>query len=222
VTVKSAPKGDSVSFWVGVKPFRKRLMWARSELPVVRIGRCVRVSRAALAKVDRRANRAETDRFASTHRRIAPLRRSKRGNGEGSIYRRADENWVAAAISMPGRRRKVLYGATRENVRRKLNVALGQSETGRLTDSRGTTLGSFLDIWLAEVAKPSVRHWTFKGYEVHVRLHLKPTLGRMPLDRIEPAHVQRLLNGKLKSGLSPKSVRYLRGTLRTALNHAVR
>lgn len=123
---------------------------------------------------------------------------------------------------MPGRRRKVLYGATREDVRRKLNVALGLADSGQLADSRGMTLGSFLDVWLAEVAKPSVRHWTFKGYEVHVRLHLKPALGRMPLDRIEPVHVQRLLNDKLKSGLSPKSVRILRGTLRTALNHAVR
>jgi integrase len=84
------------------------------------------------------------------------------------------------------------------------------------------SLGSFLDLWLQEVAKPSVRHWTFKGYEVHVRIHLKPSLGRLPLDRVEPAHVQRLLNQKLESGLSPKSVRYIRGTLRTALNHAVR
>ena len=149
------------------------------------------------------------------------MRRGKRGNGEGSIYRRSDGKWVAA-LTMPGRRRKVLYGATREDVRRKLNVALGLAETGQLADSRGTTLESFLDVWLAEVAKPSVRHWTFKGYEVHVRVHLKPALGRMPLDRIEPVHVQRFLNDKLKSGLSPKSVRYLRGTLRTALNHAVR
>ncbi len=123
---------------------------------------------------------------------------------------------------MPGRRRKVVYGATREDARRKLNIALGAAEAGTLPDARGTTLGGFLDIWLAEVAKPSVRHWTFKGYEVHVRLHLKPSLGRLPLDRLEPAHVQRLLNDKVKSGLSPKSVRYLRGTLRTALNHAVR
>src|SRR5712692_4342044 len=123
---------------------------------------------------------------------------------------------------MPGRRRKVVYGATREDARRKLNIALGAAEAGTLPDARGTTLGGFLDIWLAEVAKPSVRHWTFKGYEVHVRLHLKPSLGRLPLDRLEPAHVQRLLNDKVKSGLSPKSVRYIRGTLRTALNHAVR
>ena len=84
------------------------------------------------------------------------------------------------------------------------------------------TLGAFLDAWLIEVVQPSVRHWTYKGYEVHVRLHLKPTLGRLALDRLEPAHIQRLLNEKVKSGLSPKSVRYIRGTLRTALNHAVR
>jgi len=152
---------------------------------------------------------------------VADLKRAKRGNGEGSIYRRSDGQWVAA-VSMPGRRRTVLYGATREDVRRKLNVALGAAEAGNLSDARGTTVGGFLDVWLAEVAKPSVRHWTFKGYEVHVRRHLKPSLGRLPLDRLEPAHVQRLLNEKLESGLSPKSVRYLRGTLRTALNHAVR
>ncbi len=66
------------------------------------------------------------------------------------------------------------------------------------------------------------RNYFAVGYEVHVRLHLKPTLGRLPLDRLEPAHVQRLFNEKLKAGMSPKSVRYMRGMLRNALNQAVR
>ena len=144
----------------------------------------------------------------------------RRGNNEGSIYP-FHGRW-AAAVTLPGGRRKVMYGRSRDEVRRLLAEALAARETGTLTDDRGMTLGSFLDLWLAEVAKPSVRHWTFKGYEVHVRLHIKPSLGRIPLDRLEPAHVQKLLNERLRSGLSPKSVRYIRGTLRTALNHAVR
>lgn len=146
---------------------------------------------------------------------------AKRGNGEGSIYPNAKGVWTGV-VSIPGGRRKYMYGSTREEVRRKLALALGAQASGDFADARGRTVGVFLDQWLADVAKPSVRHWTFKGYEVHIRLHLKPTLGRLPLDRLEPAHVQRLLNEKLRSGLSPKSVRYIRGTLRTALNHAVR
>ena len=144
----------------------------------------------------------------------------KRGNNEGSIY--PYRGGYAAAVSMPGRKRKVMYGRSREEVRRLLADALAAREAGTLTHARGLTVGAFLDLWLEEVAKPTVRHWTFKGYEVHVRLHLKPTLGRLPLARIEPAHIQRLLNEKLKAGLSPKSVRFIRGTLRTALNQAVR
>ena len=145
----------------------------------------------------------------------------KRGNNEGSIYLRKDGLWVGA-VSLPGGRRRAIYGRTREEVRRKLAVALNARETGTLADARGQTLGQFLDSWLAEVVKPSVREWTYRGYEVHVPLHIKPVLGRLPLDRLEPGHVQAFLNRKLQEGLSPASVRYIRGTLRTALQQAVR
>jgi hypothetical protein len=100
-----------------------------------------------------------------------------------------------------------MYGRSREEVRRLLAEALAARESGTLTHARGMTFGSFMDIWLAEVAKPSVRPWTFKGYEVHVRLHLKPTLGRLPLDRLEPAHVQRLRSTKRFDGATSRVIR---------------
>jgi len=107
-------------------------------------------------------------------------------------------------------------------VRRKLSDVLHSLEHGTYADARGRTLGDYLDQWLAEVARPRVREWTYAGYEVHIRRHIKPILGRIPLDRLTPQHVQSLLNKKLDEGLKPKTVRYLRGTLRTALNEAVR
>lgn len=127
-----------------------------------------------------------------------------------------------AAISLPNGRRKYIYGGTREEVRRKLALALGAHETGVVPDGRGRKLGEFLDEWLREIVKPSVRTWTYRGYEVHVRRHIKPELGRVHLERLEPSHIQAFLNQKVASGLSPKTVRYLRGTLRTALNQAMR
>jgi integrase len=147
--------------------------------------------------------------------------RPKRSNGEGSLGQRPNGTW-AAAVSLPDGRRKFFYGKTREEARRKLNRALHAIEVGSLTDSRGVTVGEFLDQWLTEVVQPNVRPWTYKGYEVHVRLHLKPAIGHIPLAKLAPLHVQQLLNAKKSAGLSPKSIRYIRGTLRTALNQAVR
>jgi integrase len=57
---------------------------------------------------------------------------------------------------------------------------------------------------------------------VNVRVHLKPALGRIALDRLEPIQVQDLIDRKLREGLAPKSVRYMHGILRNALNRAIR
>lgn len=145
----------------------------------------------------------------------------RRANGEGSVYRRHNGTWSGIA-SLPDGRRKHVYGRSRDEVRRKLSEILHSLEHGTYTDARGRTVGDFLDQWLVEVARPRVREWTYSGYEVHVRRHLKPVIGRIALERLTPQHVQALLNQKLREGLKPKTVRYLRGTLRTALNEAVR
>jgi len=147
--------------------------------------------------------------------------RPKRANGEGSLGRRANGTW-SASVSLPDGRRKFFYGKTKEDARRKLSRALHSIEVGALADSHGISVGEFLDQWLSEVVQPNVRPWTYKGYEVHVRLHLRPAIGHIPLDKLTPLHVQQLLNAKKAEGLSAKSIRYIRGTLRTALNQAVR
>jgi integrase len=145
----------------------------------------------------------------------------RRGNGEGSIYQRSDGVWCAS-LRTPGGGRKVVYGRTHDEVRRKLTEIVHSKDSGTLSNARGLTVGEFLDQWMAEVVQPSVRPWTYRGYDVHVRLHIKPVLGRLPLEALSPRHVQALLNQKLAEGLSPKTVRYIRGTFRTALKQATR
>ena len=66
-------------------------------------------------------------------------------------------------------------------------------------------MARFLTTWL-EGVKPTLRPRSWDRYEEHVRLHLIPTLGRIPLARLSPMDVQRANNELLKMGLAPATV----------------
>jgi integrase len=54
-----------------------------------------------------------------------------------------------------------------------------------------------------------------------VRNHISPTLGRVKLSKLTPAHVRSLYREKLDTGLSPRSVNYIHVCLHKALKQAV-
>ena len=54
-----------------------------------------------------------------------------------------------------------------------------------------------------------------------MRLHLIPELGHIRLVRLQPQDVRDFLDERLDRGLSPRTVKHLRATLRAALNQAV-
>ena len=83
-------------------------------------------------------------------------------------------------------------------------------------------LGPFLEGWLAETVRLSVRPKTFASYESIVRIHLGPALGHIELAGLRPGDVQTYLNAKAASGLAPRTVAYHRNILRQALGHAER
>jgi integrase len=145
----------------------------------------------------------------------------RRGHGEGSIYRRSDGRW-AAALSMEGGKRKFLYGKTRQEVIKRLREAQRLRGDGVPLPDERVTVREYLERWLEDSIRPKVRPWTYRGYEVHVRLHIVPELGSERLVKLTPQQVQRWINGRLAAGLAPKTVHYMLGTLRTALNQAVR
>jgi integrase len=84
------------------------------------------------------------------------------------------------------------------------------------------TLGEYLDRWLADSVKSTVRTSTYERHEEIVRLHIKPSLGRLGLKKLTPAHVRGLYSEKLDSGLlTPATVRKIHSTLHKALSQAV-
>jgi integrase len=64
------------------------------------------------------------------------------------------------------------------------------------------------------------RHW--RRHEELVRLHIKPAIGSVKLDRLSPLQLQSLYSSKLNAGLSPETVHKIHACLGKALRHAVR
>lgn len=149
----------------------------------------------------------------------------KRGQGEGNIYKRNDGRW-AARVSVGyrnGKRsRRWVYGKTRSEVVTKLRVTIQAHQDGVLTEAGRTTVAQFLKSWLEESAKAKLRPRTFASYKQVVGLHISPSLGRVPVQRLTPQQVQTWLNDRHDAGLSPRTCQYARAILRSALAQALR
>jgi integrase len=147
----------------------------------------------------------------------------KRGNGEDSITRRKTGGWCAqyTVYTSQGRKRKTLYGKTRQEVAAKLAKALSDREGGLLFDAGSLTVAGYLNRWLTDSVKDTVRLTTYQGYERFCRLHIKPSLGQVRLKDLTVAHVRSLYRERLKAGLAPRMVQLVHVTLHRALKQAV-
>ena len=149
----------------------------------------------------------------------------KRGRNEGTIFQRKDGRWCATVdLGWEGgrRKRKCFYEATRKKVANVLNKALRDNSEGLRIAVERQTVGQFLTRWLAESVKPSVRPLTYEQYAQHVRLYIEPAIGKVRLSKLAPQQVLSLINGKLKDGLSPRTIQITLFVLRRALAQAVK
>jgi integrase len=148
----------------------------------------------------------------------------RRGNGEGSISRRKDGLYMARYwVETPkGPKRRTLYGKTREEARDKMARALADRIDGLVFDDENVAVGEYLDSWLNGSVRGSVRQSTVDRYEIAVRVHIKPALGRLKLKKLTPAHLAGFYQDRLAAGFAPASVNKLHVTLHKALDQAVR
>ena len=76
----------------------------------------------------------------------------RRGNGEGSIYKRNDGRWVGQYLvhTVKGPKYRYLYGKTCREVDEKLTKAKAERNGGLLFDAGALTLAEYMDRWLRE------------------------------------------------------------------------
>ena len=82
------------------------------------------------------------------------------------------------------------------------------------------TVTAWLDTWLT--SRTRLRDSTRRGYQSHVRCHLRPRLRGVLLADLDVARLQRLFADMVEAGMSEATVRRVYCTLRSALNAAFR
>lgn len=114
--------------------------------------------------------------------------------GDG-ITKRKDGRYMARhTVQTPdGPKRKTIYGKRYKDVEKELNEVRANADQGLIFDAGKLTVGEYLERWLSDSVKDTVRTRTYERYESLVRVHIVPALGRVKLKALTPAHVRGLV-----------------------------
>jgi integrase len=159
------------------------------------------------------------------------MARSRRAYGSGSLYidkgvyygrwRTATGGNANRRIG-PARSPGTTDGLTKRQAERKLRELM-DGNAGRVTKNATRSIEHVGKLHAAKLAGKGRKGSHVKTFESHLRVHLAPLFGQTPIDRIEPADVERLighLQTKLK--LKPKTTRNILGSLHSIFDYALR
>lgn len=162
---------------------------------------------------------------------MAEKSKKRRAKGEGTIRQRPDGTWEARFIIGidPGTDkpiRKSVYAKTQKEARQKMTEALAALDKDDYREPCKMTLAQWLDIWTRDYLG-GVKASTAALYESQIRVHIKPAMGAIKLETLNPHTIQgfynRLSKGKDgEPGLNAKSVKNIHGILHKALEQAVK
>ncbi|MCC8453455.1 tyrosine-type recombinase/integrase [Streptomyces rochei] len=154
-------------------------------------------------------------------------KRTRRANGESAIYFGKDGRWHARVPmgfkddGTPYRRH--LTRPTRKDLVEEVRRLEKQRDEGLARQpGKPWTVEKWLWHWVENIAKPVVSENTYAGYEVAVRVHLVPGVGKHRIDRLEPEHLESLYRRMQRNGSKPATAHQAHRTIRTALGEAVR
>jgi integrase len=148
----------------------------------------------------------------------------KRGNGEGSISKRKDGRYMARyTVQTPkGPKRKTIYGKERQDVRDALAKVLSDRAEGIVYEDENATVEDYLDRWLKDCVRGTVRQSTYDRDSLLLDKHVVPAIGHRKLKKLTPLDLQGLYRDRLDSGLSASTVHKIHAILHKALSQAVR
>jgi integrase len=144
---------------------------------------------------------------------------ARRPWGSGTEFQRNDGQWV---VRLPRPDGTMVTGTSRQSLAAARARARGKLRASPSTSSSDETTGDYLARWLDDTAPHRLAPRTLALYRAIVDGWLIPHLGTVPLTRMHPDHVERMVNAVLDAGRSPQWAKHCHTVLRSALKDAVR
>jgi integrase len=143
--------------------------------------------------------------------------------GDG-ITKRKDGRYVGryTVHTADGPKRKVIYGRKYKEVEKKLAEARGDAARGIVTDDQNLSVGHYLDRWMNDAVRGTIRESTYSRDKYLLTNHIKPFIGRIKLGNLNALHLQSLYRDRLDSGLSGSTVQKMHHVAHKALDQAVK
>ena len=130
--------------------------------------------------------------------------------GEGSIFQRADGMWIGRLQRPPGPDGRKRSPATVSSKDRNVVIAgmdklrAQLRETGDIPDA-GMSVAAWCDYWTRQVGEKTRRPSTMTSYRSVLDAWVKPTIGHVRLDRLQPADIRRVIFAMESEGLTARN-----------------
>jgi Phage integrase, N-terminal SAM-like domain len=143
----------------------------------------------------------------------------------GHIRRRGERSWeLKYDVGADGAgRRKTRYASvkgTKRDAQIELAKLIAAAANGDQVDPSRMTVAEFFDRWERDWVASNVSPKTGERYSELLRLHAKPRIGAMRLQKLRPLHLTELY-GTLAANLAPRTIGHVHRVLHQALSLAV-
>ena len=152
--------------------------------------------------------------------------RSRRGRGEGSVFKRGDGVWVAsvsAGYDLSGKRRRLVgYGSSKQEALDELKKLQNEDPNAPALERDKMTVAAWFDHWLEGIVKPQRTDNTYRSYEQRIRLTIKPKLGFLLLRQVQAEHLEKLYKEMGEAGESVRVRELTHAVLRAGFKSAMK
>lgn len=150
--------------------------------------------------------------------------KSRRSNGEGSIFQDKEGNWIAKIQigRLPNGNPKIkkFKAKTEREVRKSLQQYIKSGQSGSVEKNPTITLSEYYKGWL-KVKFLELKPQSYDRLESTINNHILPELGYQPLKTINSEDIQALINRKYDEGLSYSSIKKIYEALNACYEYGI-
>lgn len=119
-----------------------------------------------------------------------------REKGTGSVFQRQQDGMWVARLELPSdgtkRRRKTIVRKKKSDAIAALREARRELENAGDLPTASPTVEQWMTQWLDRIAAPRLKPNTLVAYRGSVTRYIIPSIGKVRLDKLSPAHVRRM------------------------------